>query len=69
MILWMNGRNQDNPSAKGLQFEDEPQFFDFETEEKWRVKLQEGYKNALPLKKPDRPGKILEFKRKSQESN
>jgi len=62
MILRKNDQNQDCPWAKGLQFGDEPEFFDFETEEKWR--LNNGYKNTLPNKTANRPGKILEFKRK-----
>jgi hypothetical protein len=69
MIFWKSDQNEYYPLAKGLrglQFGDEePEIFDFETEEKWR--MNKG-KNTLPIKTANKPGKILEFKRKKQES-
>ena len=61
MILWKSDWNQQCPSAKGLQSDDEPEIFDFETEEKWRINKG---KNNLPIKTANKPGKVLEFKRK-----
>lgn len=61
MILWKSDQNQYYPLAKGLrglQFGDEPEIFDFETEEKLRMK------NTLPVKTANKPGKVLEFKRR-----
>ena len=58
MILWKNDWNQDRPLARDFHVDDAPEIFDFETEEKLRVK------NTLPSKTANKPGKVLEFKRK-----